>query len=55
MCLEVAKGMAIVGWKILSDQNTAEQVWDDFEKDKRNREQDVEIDKFGPLPGGGCC
>lgn len=55
VCLEAAKGMAIVGWKILSDQNTAEQVWDDFEKDKRNREQDVEIDKFGSLPGGGCC
>lgn len=47
--------MAIVGWKILSDKNTAQQVWADFKKDKEDRERDVDLDQFGPLPGGGCC
>jgi hypothetical protein len=43
--------MAIVGWKILSDKNVAQRVCDVFENDKSDREQDVELDQFGLLPG----
>jgi hypothetical protein len=33
-----AKGMALTGWKILTDDNVAEQIARDFEEDRKMRE-----------------
>ncbi|KKK25669.1 hypothetical protein ARAM_003711 [Aspergillus rambellii] len=55
LCLESAKGMAIVGWQILADENIAKQVRQDFEDDRNARESDVDLRMYDPLPGGGCC
>ncbi|OBT75128.1 hypothetical protein VF21_05475 [Pseudogymnoascus sp. 05NY08] len=53
LCLEPAKGMAIVGWQILSDESVATQVWKDFEEDSKIR--DLDEDVRVPVKGGGCC
>lgn len=37
-CLNSAKGMAVAAWAVLSDDPTAEQVRQEFEDGKRQRE-----------------
>ncbi|KAH8884208.1 hypothetical protein GQ53DRAFT_880711 [Thozetella sp. PMI_491] len=41
LCLSAAKGMAIAGWRILSDNETAAAVRREFETDKSKRDEDV--------------
>lgn len=53
LCLEPAKGMAVVGWQILSDDSVANQVWKDFEEDSKVR--DLDEDVRVSVKGGGCC
>ncbi|KFZ25238.1 hypothetical protein V502_00289 [Pseudogymnoascus sp. VKM F-4520 (FW-2644)] len=53
LCLEPAKGMAVVGWQILSDESVATQVWKDFDEDSKIRDLDEDIRV--PVKGGGCC
>ena len=55
MCLEAIKGTAIVGQKILSDQKTAQKARDDFVKDKRDRERNVDLDQFGHCQEADVC
>ncbi|OOO08140.1 Peptidase M20D, mername-AA028/carboxypeptidase Ss1 [Aspergillus oryzae] len=38
LALNTAKGMAVVGWNVLSDDSLAESVRNDFEEDKKMRE-----------------
>ncbi|RAQ54798.1 amidohydrolase [Aspergillus flavus] len=38
LALNTAKGMAVVGWNVLSDDSLAESVRNDFEEDKKIRE-----------------
>ncbi|KAE8313103.1 hypothetical protein BDV41DRAFT_588422 [Aspergillus transmontanensis] len=38
LALNTAKGMAVVGWNVLSDDSLAERVRNDFEEDKKMRE-----------------
>lgn len=36
LAIVASKGMAITGWKILSDEAILEKIRKDFEEDKRN-------------------
>ncbi|KAE8330326.1 hypothetical protein BDV39DRAFT_202129 [Aspergillus sergii] len=38
LAINTAKGMAVVGWNVLSDDSLAERVRNDFEEDKKMRE-----------------
>ncbi|KAL4777919.1 hypothetical protein BJX76DRAFT_344624 [Aspergillus varians] len=38
LCVNAAKGMALVGWKVLADEATAVQIRKDFEADKAQRD-----------------
>ncbi|OBT50787.1 hypothetical protein VE04_09311 [Pseudogymnoascus sp. 24MN13] len=41
LAVVTSKGMAIAGWKVLSEEAVAEKIWEDFKKDRR--EVDVEL------------
>lgn len=34
LAMQAGKGMAIAGWRILSDETVASEVWNDFKKDR---------------------
>jgi hypothetical protein len=52
LALVTAKGMAVAGWKILTDDNVAAAMQKDFEEDKEIRNLPKEA---GKVVGGGCC
>ena len=57
LCLQAAKGMAITGWNILTDDVVAARIWADFEEDRAVRDVDSQagIDRR-ILPGNaGFC
>lgn len=43
LCLQAAKGMAITGWNILTDDAVAARIWADFEEDKAARDVDSQV------------
>lgn len=45
------KGMAVMGWKILTDDSVAAAMRRDFEEDKEIRN----LPKEEKVVGGGCC
>ncbi len=43
LCLAASKGMAVVGWNVLADDDFAAKVKRDFEDDKKARGQHVTL------------
>lgn len=52
LTIVTAKGMAMAGWDILTDDNVAAAVRHDFEEDKKIRHLPREA---GKMSSGGCC
>jgi hypothetical protein len=52
LAIVTAKGMAVTGWKILTDDSVVAAVRRDFEEDKEIRNLPREA---GKVVGGGCC
>ena len=53
LSMKTAKGMAITGWKFLTDDEVAASVRKDFENDLLIRDQPEEGSRVTPM--GGCC
>ena len=51
LAIVTAKGMAMTGWKILTDDGVAAAVRQDFEDDKKIRDQPKEV----KVLEGACC
>lgn len=41
LAVVTSKGMAIAGWKVLSEDAVAEKIWADFEEDRRQVEVEL--------------
>jgi hypothetical protein len=48
-----AKGIAIVGWKVITDEKISAAVKQDFELDKKMRNSYETAPRV--IPTGGCC